>query len=49
MAPEVLRRDYSEEADMWSFGVVMFMLLSGRCPFGGHTDEQIQDNVLRGK
>ena len=49
MAPEVLRGDYSEEADMWSFGVVMFMLLSGRCPFGGHTDEQIQDNVLRGK
>eukprot|EP00943_MAST-04B_sp_MAST-4B-sp1_P003108 g3108.t1 len=49
MAPEVLRGDYSEEADMWSFGVVMFMLLSGRCPFGGHTDEQIQANVLRGK
>ena len=49
MAPEVLRGDYSEEADMWSFGVVVFMLLSGRCPFGGKDDEQIQANVLRGK
>ncbi len=49
MAPEVLKGDYSAMADMWSFGVVVFMLLSGRCPFGGHSDNDIQQNVLRGR
>ena len=49
MAPEVLRGDYSEAADMWSFGVVVFMMLSGTCPFGGSDDDTIQMNVLRGK
>ena len=49
MAPEVLRGDYSEAADMWSFGVVVFMMLSGTCPFGGSDDDTIQRNVLRGK
>eukprot|EP00949_MAST-11_sp_MAST-11-sp1_P005003 g5003.t1 len=48
IAPEVLRQDYTEESDIWSLGVVAFMMLSGRCPFGGNTDEEIQENVLRG-
>ena len=51
MAPEVLRGDYSEEADMWSFGVVVFMLLSGRCPFGGkrrrtNTGQRVERQIL---
>jgi serine/threonine protein kinase len=42
MAPEVLRQEsYSEKADVWSFGVVMWELITLRAPFAGHTPLQV--------
>jgi len=46
MAPEVLERCYSHEADIWSAGVVIFLMLAGRLPFDGATDRQIIKAVL---
>lgn len=48
VAPEVLRKNYGFEADMWSLGVILYILLSGLPPFWGDTDEQIFKMVLRG-
>ena len=34
-SPEVLKNDYNEKCDIWSAGVIMYMLLTGKMPFKG--------------
>ena len=33
VAPEIAKEDYNEKCDLWSVGVIMYVLLSGRTPF----------------
>jgi len=48
IAPEVLtRRCYTKAGDMWSLGVIMFILLSGYPPFGAHNTTAKLQKIIK--
>ena len=44
-APEVLNKEYDEKSDIWSVGVILYMLLVGKAPFDGLNNEEIMNSI----
>lgn len=49
IAPEVLTTSYDEKCDIWSIGVIFYILLSGKPPFDGIDDKEIIKRVKKGE
>lgn len=48
MAPEIIREEkYNEKVDIWSVGIVTYILLSGRPPFNGKVKQDIFNSILQ--
>ena len=48
IAPEVLKRKYNEKCDIWSCGIIMYILLCNKPPFAGSTDKEVLEKVESG-
>mmetsp|Transcript_28912 Transcript_28912/g.79662 ORF Transcript_28912/g.79662 Transcript_28912/m.79662 type:complete len:542 (+) Transcript_28912:109-1734(+) len=48
VAPEVIGKEYTSKCDLWSLGVIVFILLSGYMPFHGSESAQVR-NIRAGK
>ena len=49
IAPEVLQKKYNSKCDLWSCGVIMYILLTGVPPFGGSNNQSIIKKILIGE
>lgn len=48
IAPEILKGDYNEKCDIWSLGVILYILVTAVPPFDGDNDRKILESVRRG-
>jgi calcium-dependent protein kinase len=46
MAPEVITGGYNQSCDVWSIGVIMYIMLSGTPPFTGSSNQEIYEKIV---
>ncbi|XP_071830684.1 serine/threonine-protein kinase 33-like [Apostichopus japonicus] len=50
MAPEVIdNQGYSQQCDVWSIGVLAYMLIGGNPPFSGRDEDSLYENIRKGE
>lgn len=49
VAPEVIRKSYTNKCDLWSMGVIVYVLITGTPPFWGHTHKGTLRHICEGQ
>lgn len=49
VAPEVIKRSYGKECDLWSVGIITYFLLTSRMPFNAKSDKEIFQKIINGE
>ena len=47
IAPETIKGEYDEKCDMWSIGVILYYILSGKFPFTGNSNFEIFEKIQK--
>lgn len=47
IAPEVIKGEYNQKCDIWSAGVIMFIMLMKRVPYDGDGDQEVIERVVK--